>query len=103
MIGCKKPLSSKIKIDTKFNLNTKVLKDLCDKFGFDYEGFKGVESDIDQLLDITSCIAHGENTAVPNLKKITEQINCVKNAMDILLKQIDVFLERKTDLINNVV
>lgn len=83
-------------IDTKSNLNSKVLKELCNTFGFSSEKFENVFSDIDRIVTLRNKIAHGENAIIPDVHSIEKYISSVTNATDIFLQEIDGFLSNKT-------
>lgn len=83
------------KIDTKSNLKTSVLYELCEMFGLDHSKFTDLESDINRLVSIRNSIAHGENNIQPNSKNIDKFIISIRTAMDILLEEIDSFLNKK--------
>lgn len=90
----------KPQINTKSNLRFDVLEDICSKFGFNSTRFTHLKSDINRIVDIRNCIAHGENSIVPDVQNITRYIDSVKSAMDILLEEIDLFLTNKSYLQN---
>lgn len=79
-------------IDTRSNLNSKVLKELCNMFGFDFERFKGVINDIDRIVTFRNKIAHGENSILPDTDSIEQYISSVSLATDIFIQEIDRFL-----------
>lgn len=81
------------KIETKSNLKSDVLKKLCCMFGFDFKKFTGITYDIDSLVNIRNRIAHGENSIVPSMQNINNYINSVTNATDLLLEEIESFLD----------
>ena len=83
------------KIDTKSNLRSNVLGELCDMFGFRFKCFKTYLSDIDRLVNIRNSIAHGENSVVPDMDNIVKYIAAVRSSMDILLTEIQRFLEKE--------
>jgi hypothetical protein len=85
-------------IDTKSNLNSKVLKELCNMFGFNFEKFKGVISDIDRIVNIRNKIAHGENSILPETESIEKYISSVAVATDIFMQEIDLFLSNESYL-----
>lgn len=89
------------KIDTKSNLKTSVLSELCDMFGLNYSRFSNLESDINRLVSIRNSIAHGENNIQPSPKNIDNFINSVRAAMDILLEEFDTFLNQKMYTLKN--
>ncbi len=90
-----KSIKFKKKIDTKSNLKSDVLKELCAMFGFNYDAFSGQVSDIDRLINIRNSIAHGENSIVPDMRNVTKYIDSVNNAMDLLVKEIEHFLSNE--------
>ena len=87
------------KIDTKSNLKSDVLCELCQMFSFNFENFKDVTADIDRLVIIRNSIAHGENSILPDIANITKYIESVNMAMDILLREIDSYLENESYLL----
>ena len=89
------------KIDTKSNLKTPVLNDLCNMFGLNYSKFSTLESDINTLVHIRNSIAHGENNNQPNPQNIEKYIHSIRAAMDILLEEIDFFLMKKMYSLDN--
>ena len=80
------------KIDTKANLKSAVLKELCQMYGYRYERFSLVVADIDRLVSVRNSIAHGENAIVPNYENISKYIRSVTIAMDIFREEIEKFL-----------
>lgn len=82
----------KTKVDTRSNLRGDVLSELCNMYGFDFERFQDVSSDIDRLVNIRNSIAHGENSVVPTRDNIFRYIEAVTEAMDLLLDEIEKFL-----------
>lgn len=87
-----KKISFKLKIETKSNLNSKVLKDLCYKMEFDYARLSEMSEEIDTLVNIRNSVAHGENAILPDIQKIVDLISLVQKAMDIFLEEIETFL-----------
>jgi len=79
-------------IDTKSNLNSKVLKDLCKIFGFNFEVFSNVVTDIDRIVTFRNKIAHGENSILPDTDSIETYILSITKATDIFLEEISKFL-----------
>ena len=71
------------KVETKSNLKSNVLKELCEMFGFEFERFKNQVGDIDRLIHIRNSIAHGENSINPDFENLTKYITSVNEAMDI--------------------
>lgn len=90
-----KPVKFKTKVDTKSNLKSNVFKDLCFAFGFDSSKFTGQLNDIDRLVSIRNSIAHGENSMQPDMQNIEKYITSVKDAMDLLLYEIDDYLSEQ--------
>ncbi|WP_457933789.1 hypothetical protein LOS73_12885 [Pseudoalteromonas sp. SCSIO 43210] len=97
-----KALKFKKDIDTKSNLNSKVLNELCSVFGFNYISFKGVTSDIDRIVTFRNRIAHGENSIIPESEGIESYIVSVTEATDILLTEIEHFIRTENYRLNNV-
>jgi hypothetical protein len=95
-----KVIKFKSKIETKSNLNGKVLSELCTMFDFDIQKFNTI-SDIDRLVQIRNSIAHGENSFVLDQPNITQYIKAVMTATDILLEEIELFLVNKRYLLSN--
>lgn len=83
------------KISTKSNLNSKILRELCENFRFRYEVFSNCIQDIDRLVNIRNAIAHGENSIIPDVENIKKYIDSVTKAMDFLTNEISSFLEKK--------
>lgn len=90
-----KPVKFKTKVDTKSNLKSNVFEDLCVAFGFDSSKFEGQLNDIDRLVNIRNSIAHGENSMKPDMQNIEKYIESVKDAMDLLLYEIDDYLSEQ--------
>ena len=61
-------------------------------YGFDFDKFNSVTSDIDRLVNIRNSIAHGENAIVPDMKNVVKYISAVTQAMDIFRGEIEQFL-----------
>ncbi|HEL4860544.1 TPA: hypothetical protein UL920_004097 [Stenotrophomonas maltophilia] len=83
------------KINTKSNLRSEVLQELCDIYGFDFQQFRGVTGDINRLVNIRNCIAHGENSILPSADNVKKYIDSVIAAADILRNEIEGFLARE--------
>jgi hypothetical protein len=83
------------KVDTKSNLKSDVLEEICQMFSFDYQRFVQHKVDIDKIVNIRNSIAHGENSYVLNMENITSYMASLIAAMDILLDEIDNFLQQK--------
>lgn len=80
------------KINTKSNLSSKVLCEICTMFDFDYEKFKTITRNLDMLIRIRNSIAHGENAIIPSKENINNYIKTVNEATDIFLNEIEIFL-----------
>lgn len=91
----KKALKFKKEVDTKSNLNSEVLKELCSIFDFNFESFKDVTSDIDRIVMFRNRIAHGENSIVPESEGIERYIVSITAATDTLLTEIDDFISNE--------
>ncbi|MCI8551139.1 MAG: hypothetical protein HFI68_11240 [Lachnospiraceae bacterium] len=77
------------RLDTKSNLNYKILQEILQIFGMDEEGVSEYESDLDTLVTVRNFIAHGENSRVPDFDKMNENVEIVTALIDaILLKQV---------------
>ncbi|KFC76685.1 hypothetical protein GBAG_4320 [Buttiauxella agrestis ATCC 33320] len=61
-------------------------------FDFDFERFSDVKSTLDRLVHVRNCIAHGENSILPTQENIENFIDAVKQGIDILMDEIDIFL-----------
>jgi len=91
---------SKIKIDTKSNLNDRVLKELCINFGIlDTEDFFSSNElqELFKLVDIRNKIAHGEKNSIviENLEDIQKYIELVTKLMDNWMNLLDEFLKNE--------
>ncbi|WP_299493524.1 MAE_28990/MAE_18760 family HEPN-like nuclease [uncultured Shewanella sp.] len=96
-----KKISFKKDIDTKSNLNSNVLKELCTVFGFNFESFKGVIGDIDRIVMFRNRIAHGENSILPDSENIEKYIVSITQATDLLLTEIDNFVSNENFRLKN--
>lgn len=96
----KSTLKFATKIKTESNLKSKVLEDLCLIFGFDFAKFGNELADIDRLINIRNSIAHGENSIGIDISNVDKYIDAVKNAMEILQNEINLFLEDERYLKN---
>lgn len=88
------------KINTKSNLKSGILNEICDMFGLDYKKFTQITPDIDRLVSVRNSIAHGENSFVLDKSNIERYITAVRDAIDILLSEINIFLESKRYTLN---
>lgn len=88
----KETIKFRNKIDTKSNLKSNILKELCQMFGFDFEKFNDIIGDIDRLVHIRNSIAHGENAVNPDMNNVLKYIEAVTQAMDIFINEINEFL-----------
>ncbi|MCW2483455.1 MAE_28990/MAE_18760 family HEPN-like nuclease, partial [Candidatus Symbiopectobacterium sp. NZEC135] len=86
------------KIETKSNLHSEVLKELCQMFNFNYARFTHLISTLDRLVHVRNCIAHGENSILPTQENIEKFIDAVKHSIDILMDEIDIFLMQESYL-----
>ena len=82
------------RIDTKSNLNYKVLKEILDIFEININKFQKYESDLNTLVNIRNAIAHGENSIIPDIEKMEKSIKCIT-------EMIDIFLVEQTEYIKN--
>jgi len=85
-------LKFKKDVNTKSNLNSKVLKELCDIFGFNFNSFADVAGDIDRIVTYRNRIAHGESSIIPESESIEKYIATITTATDILFAEIDNFI-----------
>lgn len=92
----------KTRVDTKSNLKSNVFKELCEMFGFEYECFSDVFKNIDRLVNVRNSIAHGENSILPDIDNIKTYIESVQVAMDMLLSNIDSYLNDEKYLLSAV-
>ena len=90
----------KTKIETKSNLKSDVMRDLCNMFHFDFSKFEDGMPDIDRLVNVRNSIAHGENSVAPDMQNIFKYINSTKYAMDLLMSEIEEFLSGNKYLIS---
>ena len=91
---------SRFKIDTKSNLNDRVLKELCSNFGlFEIEEFFSNDELITlrRLIEKRNTIAHGGQNAlvIESLDDVQEYIVLVTKLMDNWILLIDDFLENE--------
>ena len=82
------------RIDTKSNLNYKVLKEILDIFEININKFQKYESDLNTVVNIRNAIAHGENSIIPDIEKMEKSIKCIT-------EMIDIFLVEQTEYIKN--
>lgn len=99
-------LNSNIKftgaLDTRSNLNYKVLQEILQIFGMDEMGVKEFESDLNALVHVRNAIAHGENSRIIDFDKMNESIELVTNLSDaVLLKHVQ-FVQEENYLINKL-
>lgn len=87
------------KIDTRSNLKSEVLEELCLMYGFNYQKFNALLPDIDRLVNIRNSIAHGENSIVPTPENIANYINSVNSGIDIFREEIEFFLANEEYLL----
>lgn len=87
------------KIDTKANLKSTVLEEICHMYGLEYEKFSFVIADIDRLVNIRNSIAHGENSFLPSVENISKYISTVGTAIDIFREEIERFLTEEAYLL----
>lgn len=73
------------KLDTKSNLNYKVLQEILQIFKMNEEGVEQYESELNSLVNIRNAIAHGENSRMIDTDKMNRNIELVTNLIDIML------------------
>lgn len=83
------------KIDTKSNLTIEMLGEICARFQIDLKKFDDVSRDINYLVSARNAIAHGENARIINREKVNELIEIATRAFDILLTEIDEYLQNE--------
>lgn len=83
------------KINTRSNLKSDVLEEICEIFGFGFEDFKKYLPDLDRLVNIRNAIAHGENAIVPTVDNLHKYIEVVSGLMDVFIQEIKNFLENE--------
>lgn len=81
------------KVDTKSNLKSGNLNEICTMLGLNYQKFVSLAPDIDRLVSVRNSIAHGENSYILDKSNIEKYITAVRDAIDILLDEINTFLE----------
>lgn len=78
----KKEVKLEEKIDTKSNLNFRVLKEICEKINIDILKFEIYETELNQLVNIRNSISHGENAySFSSYDDIDEYIQLIKDLM----------------------
>jgi hypothetical protein len=88
----------KTRIETKSNLHSDVLKELCQMFNFNFDRFSDSIATLNRLVYVRNCIAHGENSILPTQENIEKFIDAVKKSIDILLDEINLFLMQESYL-----
>ncbi|WP_336777563.1 MAE_28990/MAE_18760 family HEPN-like nuclease [Pantoea sp. USHLN256] len=88
----------KTKVETKSNLKSEVLNELCQMFDFEFKKFKEVNPILDRLVQVRNCIAHGENSIIPSQQNIEDYIKAVQDGVDILIGEIDNYLTHQNYL-----
>lgn len=86
-------LNGKVKvsgrIDTKSNLNYKVLQEILKIFEMEDEDVQQYKSELNTLVNIRNSIAHGENSIIIDFEKMVNGIQMITNLIDtMLLKQV---------------
>lgn len=90
------------KLDTKSNLNYKVLEDILEIFEMDKRLFAQHKEALDKLVNLRNAIAHGENSRVIDVEGMNENIALVVELMDgLLLQQIN-YVEKEMYILNNM-
>ncbi len=87
------------KLDTKSNLNYKVLQEILQIFGMNEEGVKEFDSDLNALVNIRNSIAHGENSRLIDDDKLRDNIELVTNLIDIMLLKEVQFVQEEAYLL----
>jgi hypothetical protein len=99
----KKSLIFPKKIDTRSNLNSAVLREICMIFLLNQERFIKYDRDIDKLVQFRNAIAHGENSINPTSENIEFFINLVTKALDELIDELTIFVNTKVYLRADIV
>ena len=92
----------KKKIDTKSNLRSDVLKELCQMFDLDFIKFDEFTSVIDRLVNVRNSIAHGENSIKVSQENINAYMDSVNGAMEVFLNEVNLYLENESYLAKQV-
>lgn len=82
-------------LNVKSNLKADVLRDICEMYSLEFKKFEEYTPDIDRLVEVRNSIAHGENSIRPDMNNIEKYITAVSKATDVLIQEIDNFLEKK--------
>jgi hypothetical protein len=90
------------KIDTKSNLKSNVLSEICEMFSIDFSDFQSQVGDIDRLVHVRNSIAHGENSIVPRMENVEKYIEAVTKSMDVLIEEIRKFVEDEKYLLEKI-
>ena len=98
----KKASAAKKKIDTKSNLRSDVLKELCQMFDLDFIKFDEFTSVIDRLVNVRNSIAHGENSIKVSQENINAYMDSVNGAMEVFLNEVNLYLENESYLAKQV-
>jgi hypothetical protein len=88
----------KTKVETKSNLKSGVLEELCQMFDFDFTKFSGLNPTLDRIVHIRNSIAHGENSIFPSQDNLEKYIEAVQSAMDVLMNEIEAYLTQENYL-----
>lgn len=81
-----------LKIETKSNLDYKVLKIVCNKFNFDHKSFETMEQGLGKLIKRRNGIAHGENSFPITKEDMEESIDLYGSLLGILKNEIEDFV-----------
>ncbi|MBT9776656.1 hypothetical protein GPL15_09080 [Clostridium sp. MCC353] len=88
------------KLDTKSNLNYKVLQEIIKIFRMNEEGLEQYESELNLLVNIRNAIAHGENSRMINFDKMNANIELVTNLIDIMLLKEVQYIQNESYLLD---
>jgi len=83
------------KIDTKSNLNFKVLEEICLKTNLNIDNFQIYKDELNELINIRNSISHGENAY------IFEKFENIKKYIDLLENLMLDFQSELHDLLKN--
>lgn len=87
------------KLDTKSNLNYKVLQEILQIFGMGEEGIMEFASDLNALVNIRNSIAHGENSKLIDDNKMRNNIELVTSLIDVMLLKEVQFVQEEAYLL----
>lgn len=87
------------KLDTKSNLNYKVLQEILQILGMDECDFREYEADLNELVNLRNAIAHGENSRMIDFEKMIDNIILVTELIDVMLLKEIYFIQEEAYLL----